>query len=113
MCSWNAEKGPLGRHRRGWWFLLGLPFVLFFLAVGSLIVMLLWNALLPVLFGLKTIDYLQAIGLLVLAKILFGGFGRRPRPFYGRHRHWDQWRRWHEHDSDDEAGGAAKEDKSS
>jgi hypothetical protein len=43
-------------------------------------VMLLWNHLLPVLFGVGTITLWQAIGLLILAKILFGGFG-------GGHRH--------------------------
>jgi hypothetical protein len=41
--------------------------------VGS-IVMLLWNALLPVLFHLPVISFWQAIGLLLLSKLLFGGF---------------------------------------
>ncbi len=38
------------------------------------IVMLLWNALLPVLFHLPVITFWQALGLLVLSKLLFGGF---------------------------------------
>jgi len=33
--------------------------------------MWLWNALLPELFGLKEIGYLQAVGLLMLSGILF------------------------------------------
>lgn len=41
----------------------------------SLIVMTLWNTLIPVIFGLKVITYFQAMGLLVLSRILFGGFG--------------------------------------
>jgi len=40
---------------------------------GSL-VMLLWNWLMPAVFGLGIITFWQAIGLLVLSKILFGGF---------------------------------------
>jgi hypothetical protein len=38
------------------------------------VVMLLWNALLPAVFGLKAITFWQALGILVLSKILFGGF---------------------------------------
>ena len=50
------------------------------------VVMLLWNALLPALFGFKVITFWQALGILVLSKILFGGFG-------GRHSN----HRWHSH----------------
>jgi hypothetical protein len=39
------------------------------------IVMLLWNWLLPRLFGFPEITLLQAFGLLVLCRMLFGGFG--------------------------------------
>ena len=42
-------------------------------AFGS-IVMLLWNALMPVIFHLPVITFWQALGLLVLTKILFSGF---------------------------------------
>lgn len=37
--------------------------------------MWLWNALLPEILGVKAITYWQAMGILVLSKILFGGFG--------------------------------------
>lgn len=47
------------------------------LAALSAIVMLLWNALIPTIFGLTAINFWQALGLFILAKILFGGFGRR------------------------------------
>jgi hypothetical protein len=36
----------------------------------------LWNILIPPIFGWHTITFWQAIGLLVLSKILFGGFHR-------------------------------------
>jgi ABC-type multidrug transport system fused ATPase/permease subunit len=44
-------------------------------AVFGVAVMLLWNALIPQIFGLMPLDYLQAAGLLILARILFGGLG--------------------------------------
>ena len=50
--------------------------------------MYLWNWLMPLLFKLPAITFLQAIGLLVLSKILFG-FGRGGGRFGGRHR-WQQ-----------------------
>ena len=59
--------------------------------VGSLAVMLLWNALIPAIFGLGTITWLQALGLLALSKILFGGrsgWGRKGRHRGGKHMKW-------------------------
>ena len=38
-------------------------------------IMWLWNWLMPDIFGLGTIGYWQAVGILVLAKVLFGGMG--------------------------------------
>ena len=56
-------------------------------ALGGL-VMVLWNWLMPALFyGAREINYLQAMGLLLLSKILFGGFHGR-----GGHAHWRQHR---------------------
>jgi Ca2+/H+ antiporter, TMEM165/GDT1 family len=54
------------------------------------VVMLLWNALLPAVFGFKVITFWQALGLLVLSKILFGGF----RGGYGHHR-FNGHLKWH------------------
>ncbi len=39
----------------------------------SAAVMLLWNWLMPAIFGLAAIGFWQALGLLVLARLLFGG----------------------------------------
>jgi ABC-type multidrug transport system fused ATPase/permease subunit len=44
------------------------------LAVFSAIVMFLWNILIPDIFGLTAISFWQALGLLLLSRILFGGF---------------------------------------
>ncbi len=39
----------------------------------GLLVQLLWNALMPDIFGLPEISYWQAVGLLILGHLLFGG----------------------------------------
>jgi hypothetical protein len=65
--------------------LIGLAF----LAVFTLFTMILWNDLIPDLFKGPTITYFQALGLLVLAKILFVvGPGRRPPFMRGHHDYW-------------------------
>ena len=64
-------------------------FILFAIVAALLvgfIIMHLWNWLMPPVFGLRVIGYWQALGLLLLSKILFGGF---------RGGHWAgmRWRR--------------------
>jgi hypothetical protein len=49
--------------------------VVAFAAIVGVVVMLLWNWLLPSIFGLKTINFLQAVGIVLLARVLFGGWG--------------------------------------
>jgi hypothetical protein len=65
-------------------------FAMLFVAVLAglgLVVMSLWNWLMPALFGLKLIGYWQALGLIILSKTLFGGFrgsgGRGGRRLHG------------------------------
>lgn len=61
------------------------------------ITMHLWNWLMPEIFGLKMITYWQAMGLLVLGKILFSGFGGKGRHHCGcGHRGWKH-HGWHGH----------------
>jgi len=45
------------------------------LALFTTVVMLLWNALIPAIFGITAINFWQALGIFILARILFGGFG--------------------------------------
>jgi len=79
----DKAKGDCGD---AWWeertigqkVLLGIGFAV--LGVGLLflfgwVVMLLWNWLMPEIFGLKTITYWQGGGLLALSSILFKGMG--------------------------------------
>ena len=49
------------------------------IAIFGGIVMLLWNALMPEIFHLPLITFWQALGLLILAKILFSGFRGGPK----------------------------------
>jgi len=79
-------------------------FIPFFIAGAVLIfgwvVMLLWNAILPkVIGGVTALTYWQAVGLLVLSKILFGGFHGKSRPNQGGTMHWrEKWRNMSEED---------------
>jgi len=70
----------------GWWedrslpqkILLGIGFGVAgigLIALCGWVVMLLWNWLMPEIFGLRSLTYWQAWGLLALSTILFKGFG--------------------------------------
>jgi len=54
---------------------MGILAMLVTCAVFAVAVRLLWNALLPQIFVLPQISYLQAVGLLILSRLLFGGIG--------------------------------------
>jgi hypothetical protein len=58
---WIAPAAILGMVVFGW--------------IGGEVVMHLWNWLAPELFGLRQVTFWQALGLLALCRILFGGFG--------------------------------------
>jgi hypothetical protein len=60
------------------------PLVLLAIVGFSYITMLLWNGLLPELFHLPVISFWQAIGILILSRLIFGGFGGA-RGHHGRH----------------------------
>ena len=56
---------------------IGLAGIVLFTFIVGEIVRRLWNWLLPELFGLPVITFWQAVGLLVLIRILVGGFSGR------------------------------------
>ncbi len=70
----------------------GLKYALLFIgvfAMVSYIVMYLWNWLLPDIIGASFIGFWQAAGLLLLSRILFGGFGQKKnKPWNKRSSHW-------------------------
>jgi len=53
----------------------GIVIMLVTCAVFGVVVMLLWNALMTQIFALPVLNYWQAVGLLILARLLFGGLG--------------------------------------
>jgi hypothetical protein len=73
--------------------LMFIPLVLAAIALLAWIVMLLWNWVMPALFTgtqqIAPLDYWRALGLLVLCRILFGGFRGR-----GRDHDRKRWLRW-------------------
>jgi hypothetical protein len=74
--------------------------ILFFIVIAALailifgsVVMLLWNNILAPVLNISTITFGQALGILVLSKILFGGFrgGWGPRRHFWKQRMTQKW----------------------
>jgi hypothetical protein len=73
--------------RKRWYWIapLGILALVAFAFIGGEVVMRLWNWLLPPLFGWRPLGFWQALGLLALCRILFGGLGGHgPGPRRGR-----------------------------
>jgi hypothetical protein len=65
---------------------------LFFVAFGGAVVLLLWNWLVPDLLNLRRVTYWEALGLLALSRILFGGFSMKSdAPRQRRRRDHQEW----------------------
>lgn len=91
------------------------PFkILFFLVAAAVfisllgwVVMTLWNRLLPEILGVRLINFWQALGLLVLSRILFGGWGKPGRRYPGNRQAF--WRnKWHSMSGEEKALFKAK-----
>jgi len=63
------------RKKMLWFAPLAIIGLAVFVAIGGELVRLLWNWLLPTLFEWPRISFWQALGLLALCRILFGGIG--------------------------------------
>ena len=80
----------MGRHK---------PFTIVLMVIGGIcaavllaflfgiFVKLLWNALMPDIFGLPEIGYWQAVGLVILGHLLIGGGGDHVHKHYNRRKH--------------------------
>ncbi|PWU02024.1 MAG: hypothetical protein C5B52_06220 [Bacteroidetes bacterium] len=82
--------------KRGFWIRKAVMIVFFaalFITVFSYVVMLLWNAILPQVLHVSSINFIQALGILVLSKILFGGFhgGWRGRGGHWKYKMREKW----------------------
>jgi hypothetical protein len=79
------------RRFKAWKALKIIAMVALAITLFGYVVERLWNWLLPPIAGVHPITFVQAIGLLILSKILFGGIHR-----HGPGRHWkrgleDRW----------------------
>jgi Ca2+/H+ antiporter, TMEM165/GDT1 family len=82
------------RRKLMWIAPLAIVGLALFVAIGGAAVRLLWNWLLPPLFGWPEITFWQALALLALCRILFGGFGMHgPGRFGVRRRLAERWER--------------------
>jgi len=109
---------------------LFIPLIIAGLAGFGYLTMVLWNALMPLLFHLPLITFWQAAGLLILTRLLFGFGGHRPGMHpHGRNpmrekwqamnpeereefmRNWHQHRPWHSRCKDSATGQEAAENK--
>lgn len=57
------------------WIIGGIILAVFLAFIFGYFVMLLWNWIMPLLFGLPEIDYWLAFGIIILSRLIFGGFG--------------------------------------
>jgi hypothetical protein len=64
------------KHGRIWHHLCFIPAAAALVAIFGCVVMFLWNALLPRIAGLPSVTFPEAAGLLILARLLFGGLGK-------------------------------------
>jgi hypothetical protein len=88
----------------------GIALATLFAFLFGWVVMLLWNWLMPQIFGLATVTYWQAFGLTVLAKILFGGMHGSGHKADHVHRNVDRrWHRWMGVSGDEPSGVAARD----
>lgn len=91
MCC-GQERRPGFWIKRAIFIPIGIAAAVF---IFGIVVMLLWNALLPAVLGVSTITFWQALGILILSKILFGGFrgghGHHRSHYYGGHNWHGKW----------------------
>ena len=88
----NQDMKMKYKSGKSFWIMKGIKFFLLFVlfaAAMSYVVMHLWNWIVPVVFGAGIITYWQALGILVLSKILFG-FGRSGH--WGSHHSHHNWK---------------------
>ena len=74
------------RRKKIW----GIFAFLLVFALSGLLVMLLWNALLPSIIGVGSVSYLQSLGIIILSRLLFGGmghWGKHAMGHWGMHHH--------------------------
>lgn len=90
----------------------GIALAIIFAFIFGYFVMMLWNWLMPAIFGLGEITYWMAFGLIILARLIFGNIGsghhkpdKRKREhfhsFFGKDKRsaWNNCRKWNSYDT--------------
>ena len=100
-------KNRIGRKvARGVFMIIAL---LVFVAIAGFMVKFLWNAILPDIFGWQSVTFPQALGLLLLTRILFGGFGWHKKGSDWSSQKKAHWRKkWSNMNEEDKAAFKAK-----
>ena len=99
----NFRRGPYRAVRIAMAAIVGVIMAALIALVFGVLVKALWNWVMPPVFGLGTVTYWQAFGLLVLGKLLFGsvrgssgrGFGGRRERMRMEAEHWGP-ANWHQ-----------------
>lgn len=76
------------------WMLKGVLFIIAATAAMAAVVMWLWNWLMPDLFHASPITFIQALGLMLLCRILFRGFigWKGSRQYFANRKEWkEKW----------------------
>ena len=87
--NYDSQRGGFSKKKKG--FILLIPLLI--LGLGA-VVMFLWNAILPDVVGVSRLSYWQALGLLLLSRILVGGFhfGSKHKGHSKKHVYWrNKW----------------------
>ncbi|MCF8369724.1 MAG: hypothetical protein K9G76_11845 [Bacteroidales bacterium] len=74
MLDSTKKRPPIFLRRLGW-IAGGIVLAVFLAFIFGYFVMLLWNWVMPALFNLPVIDYWMAFGIIILARLIFGGIG--------------------------------------
>jgi hypothetical protein len=105
METSNYQHRNCRRHpgRIAGWVVLGITGVTALVLLFGAVIMWLWNGLMPVIFHLGVITYWQAVGLAILARLLFGSMHHGHNPGRG-----GRFGRWHHRRHCNESAGANK-----
>jgi hypothetical protein len=78
VCKKEHEGHDFSAGKLVLWPIAGVMIATVFALLFGWLVQYLWNNTLVSLFSIKTITYWQAVGLLILTRLLVGGLGHRP-----------------------------------
>lgn len=71
----SQQREPNRILKKIGWIIGGVILAVFLAFIFGYFVMHLWNWIMPAIFGLPVIDYWMAFGIIILARLIFGGLG--------------------------------------